>query len=482
MIFFSIPSVGQIKPDTTFGRDDHFGFIQTQIGAKYHRNEIALKCKEYYSKPTLKYWDQIITLMNFMGLKKLDESNKFTTIPLVNFIADQYDQDSQLPSQILFDYLLCKWQYPHPINTHNKSTKDKNLDLIIKNQRTDYPLVKPYAVILSILKDLHNIDPKYSYLKNDEFYWLGYTFYKEQGKYFTLSRTKEIANNIISMREKGGWDKYEKLRGIDSTTTHLSYPKGFLKNSSVLTDESIFYDSIDDFFIGLKTISYIIPEVESLIKSTEGFFEFDRAINEKNNELGFRYSEYLYDPKHINKWLHDVDIYKDQINIFNPVKADKGKFDAALYEKYKVNTQLKRLAVLDKETVTRRRTEQYILRNYLLKNKTSGSCALCNKNYPINFLATAHIKKRSNCSDNEKRDLNIVMPACYLGCDKLYEAGYIYVKDGEVKENLTTKNITEDLSAYIDNIKNKKCDYYKKETIKYFKYHETQASNKKNEI
>lgn len=479
MIFFSIPSVGHIKPDTAFGQDDHFGFIQTQIGAEYQRGEVALKCKEYYDKPTLKYWDQIITLINFMGLKKLDEENKFTTIPLMNFIADQYDQDIHLPSKILFDYLLCKWQYPHPINTHNKSLYDENLGVTIKKQRTNYPLIKPYALILSILKHLYKINPKSAYLKNDEFYWLGYTFYKKEGKNFTLNKTAEIAGSIISMREGGGWDKYEKIRNIDGTTTHLSYPKGFLKNSSVLTDDNIFYNSVDDFFIGLKTVSYIIPEVESLINSTEGSFEFDRTINEKDNALGFEYSEYLYNPEHINKWLNDVNIYKDQINIFNPVKVSKLKFDANLYEKFRVATQLKRLAVLDKETVTRRRTEQYILRDYLLKNKKSGSCALCNNDYPISFLATAHIKKRSKCSDDEKKDLNIVMPACYLGCDKLYEGGYIYVKDGKIKENTASKEMTEDLNIYISKIKDKDCDYYKKETQKYFKHHESQARKQK---
>ena len=479
MIFFSIPSVGQIKPKTAFGQDDHFGFIQTQIGAEYDREVVALKCKEYYDKLSLKYWDQIITLINFMGLKKLDEKNKFSAIPLVNFIADQYDQNIHLPSKILFDYLLCKWQYPHPLLTHNRSLAVSNLDISIENQRTDYPTVKPYAIILSILKHLYKLDPKSAYLKNDEFYWLGYTFYKNKGVEFTLKNSKEISINIALMRKKGGWDKYKKLKNLPQTSTHLSYPKGFLKNSSVLTDESIFYDSVDDFFIGLKTISYIIPEVDSLIKSTEGKFDFDRSVSERSNKLGFEYSEYLYNPDHINKWLNTVDIYKDQSNIFNPVEVSKLKFDKTKYEKFKINTQLKRLSVLDKATVTRRRTEQYILRDYLLKNKTSGTCSICNNNYPISFLATAHIKKRSKCSDTEKRDLNVVMPTCYLGCDKLYESGYVFVKDGLIRDNLTTKIVTKDLNDYIDKIKDKKCDYYNEKTKKYFKHHENQSTKSK---
>jgi glucosamine--fructose-6-phosphate aminotransferase (isomerizing) len=40
MIFFNIPSVGQLKPETLFGSDDHFGFIETLLGEEYIRNEI----------------------------------------------------------------------------------------------------------------------------------------------------------------------------------------------------------------------------------------------------------------------------------------------------------------------------------------------------------------------------------------------------------------------------------------------------------
>ena len=50
MIFFSIPSVGQLKPSTLFGEDDHFGFIQSLIGEKYNRAEISEKSLIYYDK------------------------------------------------------------------------------------------------------------------------------------------------------------------------------------------------------------------------------------------------------------------------------------------------------------------------------------------------------------------------------------------------------------------------------------------------
>ena len=49
------------------------------------------------------------------------------------------------------------------------------------------------------------------------------------------------------------------------------------------------------------------------------------------------------------------------------------------------------------------------------KNKKSGACGVCNKDYPIKLLATGtHKKKNLDCSDMEKRDFNVVMPACHL--------------------------------------------------------------------
>jgi hypothetical protein len=41
MIFFNIPSVGQLKLSTLFSEDDHFGFIQTIIGEEYNLKNIT---------------------------------------------------------------------------------------------------------------------------------------------------------------------------------------------------------------------------------------------------------------------------------------------------------------------------------------------------------------------------------------------------------------------------------------------------------
>ena len=82
---------------------------------------------------------------------------------------------------------------------------------------------------------------------------------------------------------------------------------------------------------------------------------------------------------------------------------------------------------LDALVTSRRRLEQRLLREYLLDQDT-GTCALCGRPFPIQFLVAAHIKPRSKCSDREKRDIeNVAMPNCRFGCDELYERGYIAV-------------------------------------------------------
>lgn len=83
--------------------------------------------------------------------------------------------------------------------------------------------------------------------------------------------------------------------------------------------------------------------------------------------------------------------------------------------------------------VVARRREQAVLRRLLLPGAI-GACALCGAILPEVFLVAAHIKKRSHCSDDERRKLDdIAMLACTLGCDALYEHGYVAVaEDGTI--------------------------------------------------
>lgn len=114
------------------------------------------------------------------------------------------------------------------------------------------------------------------------------------------------------------------------------------------------------------------------------------------------------------------------------------------------------------------RKEQSLLRTILFGDSSSKECAICHKILPSNLLVAAHIKPRSKCSNEERVDENIVMPVCKIGCDDLFEKGYILIDDnGYISKNESIIS-TEMLDKILIKFKGKKCTFHKKETKRYF--------------
>ena len=89
---------------------------------------------------------------------------------------------------------------------------------------------------------------------------------------------------------------------------------------------------------------------------------------------------------------------------------------------------------LDRKAAGWHRKEQAMGRKRLLKGKLEGTCQLCKKLMKSEFLIAAHIKRRSECEDHEKRDLDgVMMLACKFGCDYLFEVGFIAVEAGTIR-------------------------------------------------
>jgi len=126
---------------------------------------------------------------------------------------------------------------------------------------------------------------------------------------------------------------------------------------------------------------------------------------------------------------------------------------------------------LDKRSVGIVRSEQSFLRKHLFGRKKVGRCGICNQEYPVQYLWAAHIKKRSECTNEEKLDYkNIVMPMCKFGCDELYEKGEIAVKDGKVVRTKATKT-TLPVEQYIQKIIGNRCEYWNENSAPYFLWH-----------
>lgn len=126
------------------------------------------------------------------------------------------------------------------------------------------------------------------------------------------------------------------------------------------------------------------------------------------------------------------------------------------------------------EQKTFRRAEQGYLREKLFGNKFTEKCSICGRELPIEFLWCSHIKKRSMCSLEELLDFdNIVTPMCKLGCDDLFEKGFIGVKDGFITILKETYNGT--LDSYMKELEGRKCATFSENNKKYYDWHNSNS-------
>lgn len=164
----------------------------------------------------------------------------------------------------------------------------------------------------------------------------------------------------------------------------------------------------------------------------------------------------------------------------NNIEGNKEKFINNFYEaQKKQDVQFEsyyklRLSELEKtdggKSQSYSRKEQVILRGILFKDKNEAQCSICHKNLPVNLMVAAHIKPRSKCNLNERKDSNIVMPVCKVGCDDYFEKGYITV-DNNGFININKKMyLTSELISLLKEIDGKKCTHFNKSTESFFKY------------
>jgi hypothetical protein len=105
---------------------------------------------------------------------------------------------------------------------------------------------------------------------------------------------------------------------------------------------------------------------------------------------------------------------------------------------------------LDGQATVARRKEQARLRKILIGDAELADCALCGSNLPVRYLVCAHIKRRADCSTEEKKDTANLMLACLFGCDALFETGDIVVPDsGQVICN-PDRDVAASIQSHVD--------------------------------
>lgn len=125
----------------------------------------------------------------------------------------------------------------------------------------------------------------------------------------------------------------------------------------------------------------------------------------------------------------------------------------------------------DAETVVRVRMEQRQLRDYLLGKRRLAPCDICGRTLPKQLLVAAHIVPRSMTSEEDRKEFSsIAMLACALGCDVLFEWGYIVI-DGSGLVRPGVKCPTPELQAAIELLDGRRCTAHTPETARRFADH-----------
>jgi hypothetical protein len=129
---------------------------------------------------------------------------------------------------------------------------------------------------------------------------------------------------------------------------------------------------------------------------------------------------------------------------------------------------------LDQEHSVFGRAEQSYLRHILFGGAEHAVCSLCGRRLPVGLLIAAHIKPRSECSRRERLDAeNIVFGVCLLGCDALYERGFLAVgKNGQVL--ISPVQCGGAMKSVFRRFLGRTCKGWRAKTAEYFKWHLTQ--------
>lgn len=132
----------------------------------------------------------------------------------------------------------------------------------------------------------------------------------------------------------------------------------------------------------------------------------------------------------------------------------------------------------DKTILGTFRREQRALRQSLVGGQKTGTCGICGRVLSTNLLVAAHIKPRRSCSEKERLDSGVVMLACVLGCDALFDKGAIFVDETGVIQATGKFGDHPDLLAFIGELKGKVSSAYSPRSAQYFDWHAREVALK----
>ncbi|TCC94182.1 hypothetical protein EZ428_05230 [Pedobacter frigiditerrae] len=195
----------------------------------------------------------------------------------------------------------------------------------------------------------------------------------------------------------------------------------------------------------------------------ENLLKTNVDIKQHFKELGLLQVQIDYLIKYRNQQNEDF-LVNSNVNI---------NFSQRIVEIEDIKERLELLATTDSKiySFTKRRREHILLKQFLFQNNELITCAICGQTLPKRLINVAHIKRRCTASEAERKNPFIVFAACSLGCDALYEKGYISVDPtGKIKSLRHTSN-SNNLSKHLEAIIEKKCDAYNENNKGFFRDH-----------
>lgn len=190
------------------------------------------------------------------------------------------------------------------------------------------------------------------------------------------------------------------------------------------------------------------------------YLKFNRAVGYADNYViqGFN----VLDAEKSESILSAFDLRSDR---YQPEVDQKAFQDAIM-------TALSGLKETDANYISAGRVEQSYLRKHLFQGKVQGQCSLCGENFPVDLLIASHVKKRSECSKVERLDYqHVVAPMCLLGCDALYEKGYVIVsKQGAIEKGRIEVEAS-GLGQHFARVLGRNCSGWSPTSEKYFAWH-----------
>jgi hypothetical protein len=126
---------------------------------------------------------------------------------------------------------------------------------------------------------------------------------------------------------------------------------------------------------------------------------------------------------------------------------------------------------LDVPSLVKARREQGKARTRVLAGRTTVQCELCGLILPAPCCRLAHVKRRSACSGLERRQLKNLMLACALGCDHLFELGYVYVDSAGRIRRSPQMATTPDLDIAVSALAGRACLAHDSASEPFFAWH-----------